>query len=94
MVFTSTDFDMHQAEVVEIADCQRPTECSNKQIKIESRNMFIYLNTLSKERQSIYLLLNSVIKIMVKSKYYIPSINFLLFCSEIVLVSMRSEIFH
>ena len=26
--------------------------------------------------------------------YYIPSINFLLFCSEIILVSLRSEIFH
>ena len=29
-----------------------------------------------------------------KPIYYIPSINFLLFCSEIILVSLRSEIFH
>ena len=26
-------------------------------------------------------------------QHYIPSINFLLFCSEIILVSLRSEIF-
>ena len=26
--------------------------------------------------------------------YYKPSINFLLFCNEIILVSLRSEIFH
>ena len=41
VVFTSTDFDMHQAEVVKIADCQRPTECTNKQIKLDSKKMFI-----------------------------------------------------
>ena len=41
MVFTSTDFDMHQAEVVKIADCQHPTECTNKQIKLDSKHMFI-----------------------------------------------------
>ena len=34
------------------------------------------------------------IKLRNKSLYYIPSINFLLFCSEIILVSLRSEIFH
>ena len=38
MVFTSTDFDMNQAELVKVADCQRPTECTNKQIKLTSKN--------------------------------------------------------
>ena len=29
-----------------------------------------------------------------KRSYYMPCINFLLLCSEIILVSLRSEIFH
>ena len=37
VVFTSTDFDMNQAELVKIANCERPTECSNNQIKLESK---------------------------------------------------------
>ena len=43
MVFTSTDFDMNQAELVEVAECPRPTECTNKQIKLKSKNMKIQL---------------------------------------------------